>query len=207
MKKSLLLSIVVVAIFASCNISPESKVEVLIKKDLVKSLYKPESYKPVETIVDSAFSPKDDPAFFEKLQELMSIVKEIEIDQFNQKHAKSTMSLWSGPYQSAFGRNNYNEAKENYDKATKNIEKATEKGQKLGKELLAMLNKKPEFMGWKATHNYRADDNEGKTLIGNSIYIIDKNFEKILFSCEEEEFGQIQEGIEMIKEIIEEEGS
>ena len=169
----------------------------------MKSLYKPDTYKPIETNVDSAFSPKDDPALFEKLQELMSIAKDIESNQYDQKQAKSSMAIWSGPYQTALGRNEYNEAREEYEKATQNIEKATEKGQKLGIELRAMLNKKPEFIGWKATHNYRADNNAGNTLIGNSIYIIDKNFEKVLFSCEVEEYEIIQEGIKTIFDNLE----
>lgn len=202
MKQSLLL-LIGIAFFASCSKSLEDKAEVLIKKELMKSLYKPDTYNPIETSIDSAFSPRDNPALFDKLQELMSIAKDIESNQFDQKQAKSSMSIWSGPYQTAFGRNEYNEAKEDYEKATENIEKATEKGQELGVELRAMLNKKPEFLGWKATHNYRADNNAGNTLIGNTVYIIDKNFEKVLFSCEEEEYEIIQKGIETILENIE----
>ena len=202
MKKTLLI-ILGIALFDSCSISPEKKAEVLIKKELMKSLYKPDTYNPIETSIDSAFSPKDDPVLFEKLQELVNIAKEIESNKFDQKHAKSSMAIWGGPYQSAFDRNQYSEAKEDYEKATKNIEKATEKGQKLGVELRTMLNKKPEFLGWKATHNYRADNNAGNTLIGNTVYIIDKNFEKVLFSCEDEEYKIIQEGIDTILENLE----
>lgn len=41
------------------------------------------------------------------------------------KNAKSSMSIWSGPYQSAFGRNAYQEAKMNMTRVqkNKNIEK------------------------------------------------------------------------------------
>ena len=73
----------------------------------------------------------------------------------------------------------------------------------MGVELRTMLNKKPEFIGWKATHNYRADNNAGNTLIGNTVYIIDKNFKKVLFSCEDEEYKIIQEGIKTIIENLE----
>ena len=198
--KKILILLIVMGTFASCNNSPESKAEVLIKKELMKSLYKPDTYKPIETSVDSAFSPKDDPALFEKLQELTSLAKDIESNQYDQKQAKSSMAIWSGPYQTALGRNEYNEAREDYEKATQIIEKATKKGRKLYQELITMLNKKPEFIGWKATHNYRADNNAGNTLIGNTVYIIDKNFEKVLFSCEVEEYDQIQKGIEEIME-------
>ena len=115
MKQSLLL-LIGIAFFASCSKSLEDKAEVLIKKELMKSLYKPDTYNPIETSIDSAFSPRDNPALFDKLQELMSIAKDIESNQFDQKQAKSSMSIWSGPYQTAFGRNEYNEAKEDYEK-------------------------------------------------------------------------------------------
>ena len=67
-----------------------------------------------------------------------------------------------------------------------------------------MLNEKPRFIGWKATHNYRADNNAGNTLIGNSVYIIDENFQKIFFSCEEDEYQEIQKGIDSFKEHMKE---
>lgn len=51
-------------VLVACSQSQEQKAEVLIKESLKKSLYKPETYKPVETKVDSAFAPYDDPAFF-----------------------------------------------------------------------------------------------------------------------------------------------
>jgi hypothetical protein len=79
---------------------------------LKKSLYKPETYKPVETKVDSAFAPYDDPAFFEELAELGKMNSEYEDLEEKAKRAKSSMAIWSGPYQTAFGRNEYQEAKE-----------------------------------------------------------------------------------------------
>jgi hypothetical protein len=55
--KNLLFLVTVIAVFASCNNSPESKANDLIKEEMKKSLYHVDSYDPVETIVDSAFSP------------------------------------------------------------------------------------------------------------------------------------------------------
>ena len=69
MKKFIYLSFLTLVLVA-CSQSQEKKAEALIKESLKKSLYKPETYKPVETKVDSAFAPYDDPAFFEELAEL-----------------------------------------------------------------------------------------------------------------------------------------
>ena len=61
------------------------------------------------------------------------------------------------------------------------------------------------FIGYKAVHNYRADNNAGNTLIGNTIFFIDENFSEVRYSLEVEEYNQIQEAISQLKEQIEEE--
>ena len=108
MKNIIYLALVAI-VMVSCGQSQEKKAESLIKESLIKSLYKPETYKPVETIVDSAFAPYDDPAFFEELAKLGKMNSEYEELESKAKHAKSSMAIWSGPYMSAYGRNEYQE--------------------------------------------------------------------------------------------------
>ena len=50
-------------VMVSCSKSKEQKAEALVKESVKKVLFKPETYKPVETKVDSAFAPYDDPGF------------------------------------------------------------------------------------------------------------------------------------------------
>lgn len=204
MKKIFYLALVAV-IMVACGQSQEQKAEALIKESLKKSLYKPETYKPVETKVDSAFAPYDDPAFFEELAELGKMNNEYAELEEKAKHAKSSMSIWSGPYQSAFGRNEYQEAKEEYEEANAKIEKLKTKGRKQYEKVAKMLQGERKFIGYKAVHNYRADNNAGNTLIGNSIFFIDENFTEVRYSLEVEEYNQIQEAISQFKEQIEEE--
>lgn len=204
MKKILYLAFVAVVMVA-CGQSQGQKAEALIKESLKKSLYKPETYKPVETKVDSAFAPYDDPAFFEELTEFGKMNSEYQDLEDKAKHAKSSMSIWSGPYQTAFGRNEYQEAKAEYEEANAKIEKLKTKGRKQYEKVATMLQSEPKFIGYKAVHNYRADNNAGNTLIGNTIFFIDKNFEEITYSMEIEEYNQIQEAISQFKEQIEEE--
>ena len=196
---------VVAVIMIACGLSQEQKAEVLIKESLKKSLYKPETYKPVETKVDSAFAPYDDPAFFEELVELGKMNSEYQGLEEKAKHAKSSMSIWSGPYQTAFGRNEYQEAKAEYDEANAKMEKLKTKGRKQYEKVAKMLQGERKFIGYKAVHNYRADNNAGNTLIGNSIFFIDDNFTEVRYSLEVEEYNQIQEAISQFKEQIEEE--
>lgn len=204
MKKIFYLALVAV-IMVACGQSQEQKAEVLIKESLKKTLYKPETYKPVETKVDSAFAPYDDPAFFEELAELGKMNNEYAELEEKAKHAKSSMSIWSGPYQSAFGRNEYQEAKEEYEEANAKIEKLKTKGRKQYEKVAKMLQGEQTFIGYKAVHNYRADNNAGNTLIGNTIFFIDENFTEVRYSLEVEEYNQIQEAISQFKEQIEEE--
>ena len=124
MKKIFYLALVAIVMVA-CGQSQEQKAEYLIKESLKKSLYKPETYKPVETKVDSAFAPYDDPTFFEELAELGEMNSEYEELESKAKHAKSSMAIWSGPYMSAYGRNEYQEAKltkEEYQEYLKELE-------------------------------------------------------------------------------------
>jgi len=203
MKKIFYLALVAIVMVA-CGQSQEQMAEALIKESLKKSLYKPETYKPVETKVDSAFAPYDDPAFFEELAELGKMNSEYADLEEKAKHAKSSISIWSGPYQTSFGRNQYQEAKEEYDEANAKIEKLKTKGRKQYEKVANMLQGNRKFIGYKAIHNYRADNNAGNTLIGNTIFFIDKNFEEVTYSMEVEEYNQVQEAIEQLQEQLEE---
>lgn len=191
-------------VLVACSQSQEQKAEVLIKESLKKSLYKPETYKPVETKMDSAFAPYDDPAFFEELAELGKMNSEYEELEEKAKRAKSSMAIWSGPYQTAYGRNEYQEAKEEYDEANAKIDKLKTKGKKQYEKVVSMLQGERKFIGYKALHNYRADNNAGNTLIGNTIFFIDENFTEVQYSMETEEYYQVQNAISQFKEQIEE---
>ena len=203
MKKFFYLAFLTLVLVA-CSQSQEQKAEALIKESLKKSLYKPETYKPVETKVDSAFAPYDDPAFFEELAELGKMNSEYEELDEKAKRAKSSMAIWSGPYQTAFGRNKYQEAKEDYDEANAQINKLKTKGKKQYEKVVSMLQSERKFIGYKALHNYRADNNAGNTLIGNTIFFINQNFTEVQYSMEAEEYEQVQNAISQFKEQIEE---
>ena len=191
-------------VLVACSQSQEQKAEVLIKESLKKSLYKPETYKPVETKVDSAFAPYDDPAFFEEFAEFVKMNSDYEELEEKAKSAKSSMAIWSGPYQTAYDRNEYQEAKEEYDEANEKIEKLKTKALKQYEKVVRMLQGERKFIGYKVFHNYRADNNAGSTLIGNTIFFIDENFTEVLFYLEAEEYNQVQDAISQFKEQMEE---
>ena len=140
--KKVLLGALLVTLFVSCSKSPEEKANAMIEDDVKKVLYHPETYDPVETQVDSAFTPFDDSAFYGKTVQLCKLGMSIDECDRNMKLAKSSMSIWSGPYQSAFDRNEYQEAKDKYDENAQNKKSAEIKAKKLANELKGWIEKK-----------------------------------------------------------------
>lgn len=109
----ILLGTLLITLFVSCGKSPEEKANALIEDDIKKVLYHPETYDPAETQVDSAFTPFDAPVFYEKTVQLCKLGMSIDECERKMKNAKSSMSIWSGPYQSAFGKMNTKKQKMN----------------------------------------------------------------------------------------------
>lgn len=192
--KRVLLGTLLVMLIASCSKSPEEKANALIREDIKKVLYHPETYDPAETQVDSAFTPFDDPAFYEKTVQLCRLGMSIDECDRNMKHAKSSMSIWSGPYQSAFGRNEYQDAKDKYDENARNKKNAEIKAKKIADELKSMLDKEPRFIGFKARHRYRANNNAGQTVFGEIKYLFDKDINQIVgsYDMENDEYKAVQ---------------
>ena len=192
--RKVLLGVLLATLCVSCSKPLEEKANALIADDIKKVLYHPETYDPAETQVDSAFTPFDDPAFYEKTVQLCKLGMSIDECDRKMKHAKSSMSIWSGPYQSAFGRNEYQEAKDEYDENARNKKNAEIKVQKLANELKIMLDKEQRFIGFKARHRYRADNNAGQTIFGEMKYLFDKDLRKIVatYDMDDDEYKAVQ---------------
>lgn len=202
--KNLYYFVIAAVLFVACEKSQEQKANELIRESLKKTLFKPETYKPVDTKVDSAFAPYDDPDFYQELAKLGNMNSEYMELEEEAKDAKTSMSIWSGPYQSAFGRNQYQEAKEEYEKLNTQMENLKKKGDKQFEKVMSTLQGDKKFIGYKAVHNYRADNNAGNTLIGNTVFFIDKDFTEVTFTVQLEEYNQVQEAISQLMEKIKE---
>lgn len=191
--KKVLLIVTAVMLLASCAKSPEQKAEILIKEQLQKSLYHPDTYAPSGTQMDSAFAPFDDPTFYEKTLKLAKLT--IAANQFGEEanQAKSSMAIWAGPYQSAFGRQSYREEKAKYEKAMENMEKAKKEATPLAEELKKLSQGEKKFIGFKAIHSYRANNNAGQTVGGKAEFIFDPDVTNVLavYDMDGEEFQAV----------------
>lgn len=199
MKKLLTLMIVammsaVILLFSSCSKTPQQKAEELIKEVMLKNLYHPDTYAPSSTQLDSAYTPYDDPTFYQATLKLAKLAIALEKYDNEMSSEKRSMALWSDPYQSAYGRANYQEAKKKYDIAQEKFEKAKGEAKTLGQELAALRNKKKSFIGFKAVHGYRANNNAGQTMGGNMLFIFDKDLTKVIatYDMDKEDYQAVE---------------
>lgn len=202
MKNGLYL-VIITFLLVACGQSKEKKAEALIKKDLRTILHKPETYRAIETNVDSAFSPYDNPELFKELEKLGKLQAQHLGLEIQVGMAQNTMGLWGG-VNSTFGRNRYKGAKKQLDSASDELDKIEEKYINQLNKVTKLLLSDREFIGYKVTHNYRADDNAGKVFIGNTIFYFDREFREIIYSIDLEEYKAKQEIIANILEKIEE---
>jgi hypothetical protein len=185
--KKIFAASLILSLAIACAPSPQEKAEALVKEAVQKSLYIPDSYEAVDTQLDSAFTPYHDPAFVATVLDMCK--KGVEMDELESKmkSAKSSMSIWSGPYMTSFGRNQYNEAKEEYEEAKEKYDALTAKIQKMAEGLRAQIEKEPEFIGCRVHHRYRAKNNAGNVLMGEAYFLLDKDLTQIIAQWDGEE--------------------
>lgn len=174
--------VILASVIVACNQSPEKKANALIQESVKKTLYHPESYEAVETIIDSAFAPKDDPVFFEKTLKLYHYTMDLQKCTEEIQQAERSMNIWHHSYMSEYAQTEYNYAKQKYDKGIQEEEKLKNKIRKAYEEVAKIAESGRRFIGFKAIHKFRAQNNSGNTVMGENIYIMDESLTKILAS-------------------------
>ena len=113
-------------ILSSCTKSNEEKAEALIKENLQQTLPHPETYKPISTVVDSAFfNVQNLMDALMTIQELSKLLLLQEEYNTNVDSVMSSMDIYGTSYSSSseYYRLKYGEAKKDYDKYTKFLKK------------------------------------------------------------------------------------
>ena len=178
----------ILTLFAtSCSKSPEKKAEALIKDVVLKTLVLPDTYQPVETKLDSAFTPYHDPKAVSAFLDLFQIDQKKGIVEEQMKQAKSSMAIWSGPYMTAFGREKYQQAKDEYELFQATYESLSKQYEQILAVIGELFNKQPEFIGYRAHHRFRANNNEGATLLSGYYYLLDKDLTTVVAQWDEED--------------------
>lgn len=179
--RTILVILLSVILFSGCK-SREDKVAELIKQDMFKTLYDFESYEPIETKIDSAFtSVYTDSTIIGYAHIARSFLDDIQNNLEKAKEAQRTATIWMGS-NSYYGRNEFqkahNESEEYLNKLNSDLKAANAYVDSIK---LASSNFTPEFCGWKATHRFRCKTKGGNFDLGNYIYIFDKDLENIIY--------------------------
>ena len=168
-------------LLCSCQ-SCEEKVAELIKQEMFKTLYDFESYEPIETKIDSAFTSIYTDSIIKSYAYIArAFLDDVEENLDKIKDDRNTMEIWSDSY-SSLGRSKYNEALKNYgerlDKTKRYMEVVNNYMDSIK---IISSNFKPEFYGWKASHKFRCKNKGGNFDLGNYIYVFDKKMNSIIY--------------------------
>lgn len=193
-------------VLCSCAQSTEDKVNSLIKNEMNRTLVKIKTYEPVETKIDSAFTPLDAPEFLKTLKEIVNLAQEAESINRLAEHAKTSMSIFSGPYSSSFTQNEYRKHKEEYEKYSAQLKESQERIKKMGESLMPLFKKEPSYIGYRVEHKFRYENEGGLTTFGNMLFIIDKDLKTILASYDMDsmEYQLMNQSINEIIEVAQE---
>ena len=159
--RNVLYFVFAVMVLVSCGKSPKEKAEGLIAEKTKTVLFKPDTYEPVETKLDSAFVPYDSPLLFNKAHELYEQSLELQEYEEKAKFAKSSMNIWKSSYMSEYAKNEYLDKKTEYEKYTEKSDEIKKEIKVSGMGIKELIGRERKFVGFKAVHRFRAENNVG----------------------------------------------
>lgn len=111
------------------------------------------------------------------------------------------MSLYVNPY-SSYDRDEFFEKKKEYEERMGKQEAMKEQFNQKLEKIKKEAQEKPEFIGFKAFHRYRANNNNGQTLIGTALYVFDQEIKQplMVYDTESEDFNTYVEFVKQLKE-------
>ena len=175
----LVLLITAVIFCISCSQTPRNKITSLIQERAKKSLALPDSYKRVEITIDSAFAPKNDPDYYEKMLQAGKYNQEIQRSEESIKKLESSMEFWSR-FHSTYEKIRFNEDSVLRDTYIQKCTELKSYADMVYSELVKFIKQPRRFIGYKVTHKYRAKKDSDEDFMAGYFYIIDKDCEKIL---------------------------
>jgi len=203
MNRNFLLFGIIALLFVACK-SKEEKANILIKEQMFKTLYDFQSYEPIETIVDSAFTTIYQDSIILNYAYTIQAYSSLHDECINEvDDALSTAKIWSDSY-SSYSLGKLIEAR---DKAKTNLDKAQYYIQKMDETSLLLKeridNFKPSYLGFQAKHKFRCKTKGGHFSIGNYLVTMDKKFKTVIsvIDLDDEDELKTRKLIDEIKEI------
>ena len=199
----LVLLITAVIFCVSCSQTPRTKATALVQERVKKSLTHPDSYTKIEISIDSAYAPKNEPNYYEKMLLAGKYEQEILKYENSIKQLESSMEFWSR-FHSIYERVRYNEDSVLHDTY---IQKSTELNSYVDKvydELVKFTKQPRRFIGYKVIHKYRAKKDSDEDFMAGYFYIIDKDCKKILveYDLDSEDYKTMELAIMNFKNVL-----
>lgn len=181
--KKLAITLVFLPLLFSCSPSREEKAAEIAKSEMIKILYNVDSYEPIETHIDSAFT-----SIYTNLDVVRAAHDLIELNadekkeglQWQYKHAKSSAAIWSDSWD-AYSREQYRQAKEEMDDYAKQLKELDEEVKTKMNEIrdYAKAVSEHQFCGWNIYHRFRCANGLGIQQISDILIIVDENLEMV----------------------------
>ena len=206
--KRLVLILIVVPLLVACG-GREKRAEKIAEETVVKTLYYPDTYEPVETVVDSAFvSIYTNQEALAAAYEIIDLKQEREHLQMDYSSALSSVSLWKDSWGS-YSREQYRQSKEalaDAERKLKDCEADLKKQKTIIRTCYETINE-GEFFGWGIAHRFRAENGNGNKLIGDVLILTDKDMENVVnvFTSDEFDDHNINKLQDVIDEVLDEE--
>lgn len=179
MKQIVLIGLAVLSVM-SCSQPSEDKVKTLIRESVSRSLSHPGSYMAIETVVDSAFAPFDDPVFREKTLEICRMTVE------NLEYVRKAQEVGQDIHPKEYAlmtdseKVQYRHYKEISNFCEEKVDSLSARIKEKGMSLMEMVGTGYRFIGWKVTHEFYAMGEMGFTVRRRKVYIIDADKTRIL---------------------------
>lgn len=150
---------------ASCE-NRDEKIQNAVSQELKGVLYDFESYEPIKTKIDSAFSsPYIDPEVKALMYSMTKPMQELENAKREYKNALSSVALWDMPYSSSYSRQQRKDAIAKRDAAKLTIENNQAQLISVIKALYTRIKEDEtsddKFIGWFVTQRYRCKTGGG----------------------------------------------
>lgn len=179
--KKLAITFVFLPLLFSCSPSRKEKAAEIAKSEMIKILYNVDSYEPIETQIDSAYtSIYTDFDVVRAAHDLIELNADEKKEglQWQYKHAKSSAAIWSDSWD-AYSREQYRQAKEEMDDYAKQIKELDEEVKTKMNEIrdYAKAVSEHHFCGWNIYHRFRCANGLGIQQISDILIIVDENME------------------------------
>lgn len=183
--KKLVLALVSLPLLFCCSSSKEEKAAEIAKSEMIKILYNVDSYEPIETQVDSAYtSIYTDFEVVRAAHDLIELNadKKKEHLQRQYNYAKSSAAIWSDSRGwSSYAKEEYRQAKEEMDDYAKQLKELDEEVKTKMNEIrdYAKAVIEHQFCGWNIYHRFRCANGLGIQQISDILIIVDENMENV----------------------------